>query len=129
MVPELFGDVVEAVEIDLTTKKPDYDPNYIEFANREFYFSARMEKDYTSPIRLPITIELYEGLRAAARGNQSKQGFGYLDRVIKEFRESLYYRTLEKIGGRKFQLNTPDKGDMKTIEIFIESARIKMKGQ
>jgi hypothetical protein len=128
LIPELFGDAVETVEIDLTTKNPDYLPNYIEFANREFYFSARVEKDDTSPIRLPITIELYEGLRAAARGNQSKQGFGYLDRVIKEFRESLYYRTLEKIGSRKFQLNTPDKVDLRALEIFIESDRIMMKG-
>lgn len=128
LVPELFGDAVETVEIDLTTKKPDYDPNYIEFANREFYFSARVEKEDTHPIRLPITIELYEGLRAASRGNQSKQGFGYLDRVIKEFRESLYYQILEKIGSRKFQLNPPCNDYKSPVEVFVEKDRVMIRG-
>ncbi|MCU0289019.1 MAG: hypothetical protein MUF15_21825 [Acidobacteria bacterium] len=133
---ELFGDIVETIDIQLSTQSPVYDANYIEFANTEFYFSVRVENHQAPALRLPITIEIYEGLWAAARGNQSKQGFGYLDRVIKEFRESLYYRILEKTGSRKFILNAhfKDNNDNKdnkdnkgAVEVFTEKDRVMMR--
>lgn len=120
---ELFGDSVETISTFLSVKKPGFDSQYIEFANTEIYFSVLVENsEKNTTLRLPVTIELYEGLRTAALGNQSKQALGYLERVIREFRESLYFVTLKSIGTRKFKLNIAD--ELRPMEVFTGKDRV-----
>jgi hypothetical protein len=109
---ELVGDQVEFLESFLSIEVPYQKSDYLEFLPMKASFSLHLDMDDNNKdknkdiIRLKIDLKLFEGLRAAALGNQSRQNLGELERVIDDFREVLFYRLLKNIKHSKFILNT-----------------------
>jgi hypothetical protein len=110
---ELVGDQVEFMECFLSIEVPYHKTGYLEFLPTKAAFSLHLDKDDNNDkvkekdiIRLKIDLKLFEDLRAAAQGNQSRQNLSELERVIDDFREVLFYRLLKSIKHSKFILNT-----------------------
>jgi hypothetical protein len=124
---ELTGDRVETLNTYLSIKVPYQDTEYLETMPIELSLSIRSDEKDKNPIRLPINLELYECLRSAAMGNQSKQHFGSRERVIHDFREALFYRFLKSDGRQKFHINTPEI-KKRPIELINEKNRLILRG-
>jgi hypothetical protein len=122
---ELVGDQVEFLESFLSIEVPYHKNGYLEFLPTKAAFSLCLEKDNDKNddkdiIRLKIDLKLFEGLRAAALGNQSRQNLGELERVIDDFREVLFYQLLKGVKHSKFLLNTGHH----SIQLLIEPDRL-----
>jgi len=125
---ELVGDQVEFLENFLAIEVPYHKTSYLEFLPTKVAFSLRLDKDKDKDennndkdiIRLKIDLKLFEGLRAAALGNQSRQNLSELERVIDDFREVLFYRLLKNVKHSKFLLNTRDR----SIQLIDEPERL-----
>ncbi|MCP4353604.1 MAG: hypothetical protein GY795_49790 [Desulfobacterales bacterium] len=119
---ELIGDMVETLDISLSTECPSWESEYLEFKPTRLALTVKLNDEDNDPVRLPVNLELYELLISVASGSQSQQSFGELRKIIEDFRETLYYRMVKNIKRIKYNLNSPNEKDMDyPLQLIIDN--------
>lgn len=109
---EIIGDHIESLDISMSREEPLLKSSYLEWEPRTGALTVKLTGQEKEPIRLPLDIRMFESLRSAALGDQSKQQLGELARVIDDFREVLFYRLLKSnthAASSKFLVNHLEK--------------------
>ncbi|MDQ1354082.1 MAG: hypothetical protein QG657_4391, partial [Acidobacteriota bacterium] len=109
---EIIGDHIDKLGISMSREEPLLKSSYLEWEPRTGALTVKLTGQEKEPIRLPLDIRMFESLRSAAMGNQSKQQLGELAHVIDDFREVLFYRLLKSnthAASSKFLVNHLEK--------------------